>query len=214
MAEQRVLFSNVVQNQVPAYVREGYPLLVDFLKQYYISQEYQGAPIDLIQNIDQYIKLNENTNLVSSVILGENLTTYGTTISVDLTKSPTGTIGFPDKYGIIKIDDEIITYTEKTSNSFTGCIRGFSGISSYKTENNPQQLVFSETDRSKHESGATIENLSVLFLNEFLSKLKAQITPGLAKAELSPGLNQKISIRAKELIDRLKSFSKPYIMKT
>ena len=76
MAEQRVLFSNVVQNQVPAYVREGYPLLVDFLKQYYISQEYQGAPIDLIQNIDQYIKLNENTNLVSSVTLGEDLTTY------------------------------------------------------------------------------------------------------------------------------------------
>ena len=73
MAEQRVLFSNVVQNQVPAYVREDFPLLVDFLKQYYIGQEYQGGPVDLIQNIDKYIKLNENTNLVDSVILGSDI---------------------------------------------------------------------------------------------------------------------------------------------
>ena len=76
MAEQRVLFSNVVQNQVPAYVREDFPLLVDFLKQYYIGQEYQGGPVDLIQNIDKYIKLNENTNLVDSVILGSNISCF------------------------------------------------------------------------------------------------------------------------------------------
>ena len=109
MAEQRVLFSNVVKNQVPAYIREGFPLLVQFLEQYYVAQEYQGAPVDLIQNIDKYIKLNENTNLVDSVILGTNADYNDTTINVDLTKSPTGTIGFPDTYGILKINDEIIT---------------------------------------------------------------------------------------------------------
>ena len=31
-----------------------------------------------------------------------------------------------------KIDDEIITYTGKTDSTFTGCIRGFSGVSSLK----------------------------------------------------------------------------------
>ena len=145
MAEQRVLFSNVVQNQVPAYVREDFPLLVDFLKQYYIGQEYQGGPVDLIQNIDKYIKLNENTNLVESIILGSDLDYNDTTVSVDLTKSPTGTIGFPDAYGILKIGDEIITYTSKSSSAFIGCVRGFSGVTSYKTENNPEQLVFSSS---------------------------------------------------------------------
>ena len=130
MAEQRVLFSNVVKNQVPAYIREGFPLLVQFLEQYYVAQEYQGAPVDLIQNIDKYIKLNENTNLVNSVILGSDADYNDTTINVDLTKSPTGTIGFPDTYGILKINNEIITYTGKTSSSFTGCIRGFSGVTS------------------------------------------------------------------------------------
>ena len=149
MAEQRVLFSNVVQNQVPAYVREDFPLLVDFLKQYYIGQEYQGGPVDLIQNIDKYIKLNENTNLVDSVILGSDISFNDSTISVDLTKSPTGTVGFPDTYGILKIGDEIITYTGKTSSAFTGCIRGFNGVTSYKTENNPEQLVFSQSDAAR-----------------------------------------------------------------
>ena len=167
MAEQRVLFSNVVQNQVPAYVREDFPLLVDFLKQYYIGQEYQGGPVDLIQNIDKYIKLNENTNLVDSVILGSDVSFNDSTISVDLTKSPTGTVGFPDTYGILKINDEIITYTGKTSSAFTGCIRGFNGITSYKTENNPEQLVFSQSDAEDHEEGATIQNLSILFLMSF-----------------------------------------------
>ena len=148
MAEKRIQFNNVVQNQVPAYVREDFPLLVDFLKQYYIGQEYQGGPVDLIQNIDKYIKLNENTNLVDSVILGSDVSFNDSTISVDLTKSPTGTVGFPDTYGILKIGDEIITYTGKTSSAFTGCIRGFNGVTSYKT----CLLYTSPSPRDAHES--------------------------------------------------------------
>jgi len=60
MAEKRIQFNNVVQNQVPAYVREEFPRVVEFLKQYYIAQEYKGGPVDLIQNIDQYLKFNNN----------------------------------------------------------------------------------------------------------------------------------------------------------
>ena len=52
MAEKRIQFSNIVQNQLPAYVKEEFPLVSDFLKQYYIAQEFEGAPLDLIQNID------------------------------------------------------------------------------------------------------------------------------------------------------------------
>ena len=48
-----------------------------------------------------------------------------TTISVPSTK------GFPSEYGLLKVDDEIISYTGITSTSFTGCIRGFSGITGY-----------------------------------------------------------------------------------
>ena len=125
MAENRVQFNNIVQNQLPQYVREEYPLIEEFLKQYYIAQEFDGAPVDLIQNIDKYISLDKTTNLVESTALSTELQEYDKTITV------TGTEGFPDSYGLLKIGNEIITYTGKTEYSFTGCIRGFSGISNY-----------------------------------------------------------------------------------
>ena len=67
MSEKRIQINSVVKNQVPQYVREDYPLVTEFLKQYYISQEFQGAPLDLIQNIDKYVKIDETTNLTSHV---------------------------------------------------------------------------------------------------------------------------------------------------
>ena len=70
MSEKRIQINSVVKNQVPQYVREDYPLVTEFLKQYYISQEFQGAPLDLIQNIDKYVKIDETTNLTSHVGLG------------------------------------------------------------------------------------------------------------------------------------------------
>jgi len=71
MAEKRVQFNTVVQNQLPAYVRDEFPLVSEFLKQYYIAQEFQGASVDLIQNIDKYVKVQEITNLNETVILNE-----------------------------------------------------------------------------------------------------------------------------------------------
>ena len=195
MTEQRIKFNNVVQNQLPSYVREEFPLISEFLKQYYISQEFQGAPVDLIQNIDRYIKLNETTSLTESVILSSDITEFESTISVDLTQSPSGTVGFPDSYGILKIDDEIITYTGKTTSSFTGCVRGFSGISSYRKEANPEELVFDSTLAAQHVSGSKIENLSILFLKEFLIKTKNQFLPGLNERELVDGLNENVFIK-------------------
>ena len=48
MSEKRVKLNQIVKNQVPSYVREDFPLVGEFLSQYYIGQEYKGGPIDLI----------------------------------------------------------------------------------------------------------------------------------------------------------------------
>ena len=114
MSNNRVQLNSVVSNQLPQYVQEDYPLVSSFLKQYYLGQEYQSGPVDLIQNIDEYIKLDSNTNLVESAVLKGDINFYQKTINVDPVESPTGTIGFPDSYGLLKIDNEIITYREKT----------------------------------------------------------------------------------------------------
>ena len=195
MAEKRVQFNTIVQNQLPSYVREEFPLISEFLKQYYQAQEFQGAPIDLIQNIDRYIKLNETTNLTDSVTLLSDVDINDTTISVDLGVNPTGTKGFPDSYGLIQIDDEIITYTAKTNSQFTGCIRGFVGITSYREESNPENLVFTTSTIADHVNGSVIKNLSNLFLKEFLLKTKRQFLPLLDSRTLDEDLNQNLFIK-------------------
>ena len=73
MSTKRIQFNNVVQNQLPGYVRTDYPLVAEFLKSYYQGQEYQGGPIDLVQNIDQYTKVNEQVGLTEYVGLGASI---------------------------------------------------------------------------------------------------------------------------------------------
>jgi len=173
--DKRVKVQQIIENQVPEFLISESPKAVDFLKQYYISQEYQGGPIDLTDNLDQYIKLD---NLTPEVIVGETkltsgITTTSTTVNVSSTK------GFPKEFGLFKIEDEVVTYTGITTNSFTGCIRGFSGITTYHAENNPSELVFSDSLAINHENDATVVNLSALFLKEFYKKTKKSLTPGL-----------------------------------
>jgi len=173
--DKRVKVQQIIENQVPEFLISESPKAVDFLKQYYISQEYQGGPIDLTDNLDQYIKLD---NLTPEVIVGETkltsgITTTSTTVNVSSTK------GFPKEFGLFKIENEVVTYTGITTNSFTGCIRGFSGITTYHADNNPSELVFSDTTAINHENDATVVNLSALFLKEFYKKTKKSLTPGL-----------------------------------
>jgi len=195
MSETRVQFNTIVSNQLPLYVREDFPLISDFLKQYYLGQEYQGGPVDLIQNIDKYIKIDNTTGLSESVVLSGNLDFDSTVINIDIDKSPTGTLGFPDSYGLLQIGDEIITYTGKTQFSFTGCVRGFVGITSYRSDTNKEEVVFKESLAEDHVSGSDIKNLSCLFLKEFLLKTKHQILPGFEDRELSSNLDQNLFLK-------------------
>jgi len=195
MSKKRVQFSNIVQNQLPEFVRTDYPLISEFLKQYYIGQEYVSGPLDLIQNIDQYTKVDEFTNLNEKVGLSTYITSYDSVIPVDMTNFPTGTDGFPASYGLLKINDEIITYTGLAKTAFTGCIRGFSGITSYTAESDPETLVFESTNAGVHTTGSTITNLSCLFLKEFLLKTKHQILPGLEDRELSKNIDKNLFIK-------------------
>ena len=195
MSEKRIQFNNVVQNQLPQYVQTDYPLVAEFLKSYYQGQEYQGGPIDLVQNIDDYIKVDTTTTITSSVGLGASVGISSETISVDMQKYPTGTDGFPSSYGLLKINDEIITYTGITTFAFTGCVRGFVGVTSYKSPTNPEELVFETSSAEEHDKGDEIQNLSSLFLKEFLVKTKHQLTPGLEGRTLTSNLNQNLFIK-------------------
>ena len=74
----KVKIQDVLSNQLPNFIRDESPLTVDFLKQYYISQEYQGGPSDISDNLDQYLNID---NLTPEVIV-DSVTTTGA-ISID-----------------------------------------------------------------------------------------------------------------------------------
>jgi len=173
--ESRVKVQDIVENQLPSFILDQNPNAINFLKQYYISQEYQGGPVDIAENLDQYLKLD---NLSPEVVVDGTITS-GEVASNSEIISVNSTKGFPNQYGLLKIDDEIITYTGITTNSFTGCIRGFSGITSYHQDINQDELVFSTSGISSHTSNSSVQNLSSLFLKEFYKKIKRTFTPGL-----------------------------------
>ena len=173
--ESRIKVQDLIDHQLPEFILEESPNAVEFLKQYYISQEYQGGPIDISDNLDQYLKLN---NLKPEVIV-DSTTTINTVSSTDTTINVSNTKGFPNQYGLLKIDDEIITYTGITTNSFIGCVRGFSGVTDYHQDLNREELVFSTSTSAEHSDGSSVQNLSSLFLKDFYKKLKYTFTPGL-----------------------------------
>ena len=196
---KKVPFSKIVKSQLPSYVREEFPLIGEFLTQYYFGQEVQGGTLDLIQNIDEYLKISENGKYVKESILNEDIDENDTEIALLLGGDGTGTIGFPDTWGLLKIDDEIITYESKSLVKFSNCKRGFSGISSYENPDDHENLVFASTKAFPHTKGAKVQNLSILFLEQFLNKIRNQLAPRLEGVDFDNNLQAHFLKHTKDL---------------
>lgn len=271
---EKVTLNSLVENLVPEYVREEYPLLVEFLKEYYTSQETSGQSLDLIQNISNYVNIDNLTNLVDTCNLVSDVSYFDDNIFVDTTR------GFPSSQGLLQIGNEVIFYDniieqdpieftgkidigfneitsteieniesavdwfvkvyslnkntligqglvtnvddgskvtvnftpisssdiigyEKSSlyfckifrAKFTGCRRGFSGITGLKNSINPDKLIFENTKASKHKSGDVVKNLNIILLKEFFRKLKIQIAPGFENEEFYAAINESIFVK-------------------
>ena len=199
MSDKKVKISNILGSQIPDFIQADNPLFKEFLTQYYESEEREYGTTYLADHIaslkkiptvadislveKQTIPAPNSTIPESPVILPSLIYAYDDVINVNQTT------GFPDKYGLLKIDNEIITYTGKTETSFTGCVRGFSGISELKTQGNPEFLTFSDTNASAHESSSSVLNLSFLFVTEFYKKFRKNFLPGLEDRSLIYGIN-------------------------
>ena len=187
----KVKINEVIQSQIPQYVGDENPYFGEFLKQYYISQEFQGGTVDIADNLVEYKQLDYLNNEVMTGFT--SVTSYAngldSTIYVDSTK------GWPRQWGLLKINDEIITYTGIGSTSFTGCVRGFSGIEKNNKTNAPEYLTFTATGIGTHRAESRVTNLSNIFLKEFLKKLKVQFLPGFSERPLNEELNQSNFIR-------------------
>ena len=189
MTKRVVKISSIIQNQLPEFIRDEFPLVQEFLETYYRTIEIPGGSVDVIQNIDQYVKIDHILPIQDETILTQNVSFFDDVINVETT------YGFPDSYGLLQINDEIISYTSKTSTTFEGCIRGFSGITSLTKPSATDELVFETSISSEHNINTSVKNLSILFLKEFLVKIKKQVTPGFEEREFYPDVNQRLFIK-------------------
>ena len=110
-----IKFYSIVESLVPEYVKEEFPLVVEFLSQYYKSQENQSAALDIIHNIDKYVQIDNVANLTLSTTLSYPLN-YENEIFITSTKN------LPKNYGLIKINDEIIWYDRLVTDEVTTAI--------------------------------------------------------------------------------------------
>ena len=145
---KRVKISHVIESQIPEFLVQESPLFVKFLDQYYQSQEHQSGMTDLANNLAEYRKIGafNNETLIPSTTTTLNTYAGDTIINV------ASTTGWPDTYGLLKIDNEIITYQSKTATTFVGCARGFSGIDQISKEDAAEFLSFAETNAEVHLS--------------------------------------------------------------
>ena len=184
MSKTKINLFQKIKDSLPVFIKEDFPLFGELLEEYYISLEKQSGSYDILNRIDEYVKLDQLTSITESTILTINLDFSDTNIEVESTE------GFPEKYGLIKINNEIIAYKEKTDRFFVDCYRGFSGVDSLDNG-----LNFSTTNVNLHSSSSKVYNLSALFLVEFLRKLKLQLLPGFDGITFNSNLNESIFIK-------------------
>ena len=190
----KVKISNILDSQILDFIQEENPDFKDFLNQYYISEEHEFGSTYLSDNLASLKNIGDTSNNILNVSINNKLTSDINAFDDEIFVTTTN--GYPDQYGLFKIDNEIITYTGKTSTSFTGCIRGFSSVSSIEKS---EYLTFSVTDSEEHLTDSQVLNLSTIFVNEFYRKHKSQFLPGFEGRNFVEQVNiENILTRAKD----------------
>ncbi|OUV52688.1 MAG: hypothetical protein CBC73_05355 [Flavobacteriales bacterium TMED113] len=110
MQTKNINVSDRVENQLPEFIRQEDRQLVNFLFEYYKSQEKTGRPYDILNNLLNYLNLDNynSKTLSSSTLLLSEISTIDTKIEIESID------GFVEKNGSIMIDNEVIYYESVT----------------------------------------------------------------------------------------------------
>ena len=189
----RVKIHQLVNDQFPEFVQQSYPEFITFIEGYYKGLEAPGAVLDVVNNIDYYTKLENISELVFDAELQEDIQYTNDIIKID------STYGFPESNGLLRIGDEIIFYKSIEGNTFTGCVRGFSGITSY-FDNDSKPVEFETSNKDLHNQGDVVYNLHAIFLLEIFKKYKRQYAPGFDNLNFYEGIFEPT------VVSRLKDF--------
>ena len=188
LEDRKILIEDIVSGFVPDFILEENPLFLEFLKSYFKSREAFGSDIDIIRNILQYQKIEKLFSIKETTTLSSDATQFSKTITVASTE------GYPSRYGLIQINDEIIAYEYKNDTQFINCSRGFSGATELGKYTDQNTYIFKKTNAQKHSSGDSVKNISILFLKEFLFYLKSKYLPGFENIDFYEGVSEDLVI--------------------
>ena len=195
--------SNSISSQVPKYFSQEYPNFVNFLKDYYRFLETNGNSLDLLNGIQDLIDIETYTGIDYSAVLTESVDLDDTEIVVD------GHVNYPLTNGLLKINDEVIFYrllepdvlNGNKVTKFTDCIRGYT-YNTLTIEEGFKSNI--KTTPSAHDTGATVENQSYVYLLYFLEQLREQYLSDFPKGILEKNLEKGLNIN--NLLKKIKDF--------
>lgn len=98
--------------------------------------------------------------------------------------------GFPEKDGIILIDDEIILYGMRIDNVLYSIRRASSAATTLSTFTSAG--VFKNSSIARHSAGTPVLNLSVLFLSSILNNIYDSFASGIAYEKVDSRINSKL----------------------
>ena len=106
MFADKINISDRVSNQLPEFIRDEDQQLVNFLFEYYKSQEKTGRAYNVLNNLLEYLDLDayDPKILTSNTILIKDVDTSIEKIEVEQID------GFLPKDGSVMIDNEVIYY--------------------------------------------------------------------------------------------------------
>ena len=186
LEDRKVRVEDLISGFIPDFILEENPLFLEFLKSYFKSREAFGSDIDLIRNILEYQKIEKLFSIKESTTLSSDVTVFADTITVSSTE------GWPARYGLLQIGNELITYEYKTDTQFLNCYRGFSGATELGNYTDQQTYTFVQSNAQEHSENAVVKNLSILFLKEFLFYLKSKYLPGFENVDFYEGIDSNL----------------------
>ena len=143
--KNRVNISDRVAGQLPEFIREEDQKFVDFLVEYYKSQEKIGKPFNILNNLTEYLDLDEydqkvldsSTKLLDDV--GVDAISQLNVESVD---------GFLEKDGTVRIDSELFYYEQVRRGPDAVLTPGIS-LTEYNKKKQQLENIYSQLDGTR-----------------------------------------------------------------
>ena len=181
--------STLIESQLPEFISSEYEMFSKFVQKYYESQEVQGAPLDVITNIQKYMDIDyyEKNLLKQNDELALSLTSTDTSITLVDGSS------FPEKNGYVRIGEEIIFYASRSGNELLECSRGVSGNTKLGDLYNESNFV--TTVASTHSLGEKVYNISNLFLYAIVRNFESQYLGSFPEKYLKEDVDKRTLIK-------------------